>query len=170
VIGRKRPLASILLNGRAVRAYPIFFAWMLLGLPALAAPLRAKNGQTVRLRLGSQHERGIGLKPGRPESGWRLVLAPTEAEAADVVDVTVGAPANKWTVAVVGDALMFDASRFVPDHAYRVELRRGARALGSALVYLYPPPEKRGKQQLVFDSDEAPADDDGIAVMPKSAL
>jgi hypothetical protein len=153
-----------------MRAYAVLFALMLLSLPALAAPLRAKNGQTVRLTIGSQHERGIGLKPARPESGWRLVLQPTEAEAADVVDVTVGALANKWTVAVVGDALVFDAGRFVPNHAYRVELRRGARALGSALVYLYPPLDKGGKQRLVFDGDEEPADDDGIAIMPKSAL
>jgi hypothetical protein len=133
---------------------------------AHASPLRAKNGHTIRLVLGGQRASGIGLKPAA--GTWRLELARTDADSAEVVDVTSGAPASKWKVDVVDAALRFDRERFVADHAYRVELQRAGRAVGSALVYLYPAP-RAGKQELTF-SDGDDAGDGEIATTPKSAL
>jgi hypothetical protein len=138
----------------------------MLSVPALGAPLRVKNGHAVQLRLGAGRERGVALRPmGR---SWRLELGRSDAERAELVDVTVGAPASRWTVAVVGDALTLDPARFVADHAYRVQLRRGVEDVGSALIYLYPP-RTSAKQTLEFSDDEAPGDDE-IAVTPKPSL
>jgi hypothetical protein len=139
------------------------------GFPAFASPLRAKNGQSVRLMLSGQREVGIGLRPLR--GAWKLDLLDAQgADSAEVVDVTAGAPASKWMMAVEAGALVFDGRRFMADHAYRVQLRRGNLPLGSALVYLYP--AKMGaKSRVSFGDDEThPDDDDGIAVTPKSAL
>jgi hypothetical protein len=141
---------------------------------AVAAPqLRARNGQSVRLTLAGQHERGIGLRP--VAGSWKLLLAGSDgADAAEVVDVTAGAPATKWMVAVENGAIVFDGRRFVADHAYRVQLRRGLQPLSEAIIYLYPA-HVGAKQKVGFSDDEARtnagnSDDDGIAVTPKSSL
>ena len=141
---------------------------LLVSSAAFAAPLRAKNGHTIRLALGDRRERGIALKS--TEGRWRLLLRePHGALAAEVVDVTRGAEGDKWLVEVVGGTLVFDAARFVADHAYRVELRRGPRSLGSTVVYLTPP--RAAKQRaLSFEAVDEAAESDEIATLPKSAL
>jgi hypothetical protein len=134
-----------------------------LAAPALAAPLAAKNGSTVHVKVEGKRERGIGLKA--QASGWRLELRGAASGTAEIVDVTQGALGSKWMVQVEDGALVLDASRFVAGHAYRVELPKS----GSALVYLYPPAARKS-HNVVFADSEAPASDDGIAITPKSAL
>jgi nitrogen fixation protein len=130
--------------------------------PALSAPLPAKNGSTINVKVEGKRERGIGLKA--QANGWRLELRGAASGTAEVVDVTQGALGSKWMVSVEDGALVFDAARFVAGHAYRVELKSG-----SALVYLYPPTSRKS-HSVVFADSEAPAADDGIAITPKSAL
>lgn len=137
---------------------------------AEARTLRLQGGSTVRVVLSGKAERGLGLRAidgGR----WRLQLPDAaEGDEAVLVDVTEGAVATKWVLAVDGGALVLDGTRFVPGHAYRVELKRGG---GSALVYLYPPRPTKGRDRVVFDEDRpspVTADDDGIAISPKPAL
>src|SRR5262245_37719617 len=121
-------MAPTVLSGPTMRFYPLLLLSCLTTLPALAAPLRAKNGQTINLSLGGQRARGIGLRPSG--NTWRLELAQTEAVEADVFDVTAGAPPTKWTVFVTAGSLVFDEPRFIADHAYRVQLRRGETEIG----------------------------------------
>jgi hypothetical protein len=137
---------------------------------AEARTLRLQGGSTVRVVLSGKAERGVGLR-AIDGMRWRLQLPDAgDGEEAVLVDVTEGATAAKWVLAVEGGALVLDGTRFVPGHAYRVELKRGG---GSALVYLYPPRPTKGRDRVVFDEDRpAPAlsDDDGIAFTPKPAL
>lgn len=143
-----------------------FLLCLVLAPPSFASPtLHAKNGQSVRLLLGEKRESAIGL---RPQSGsWKLELARTEAETAEVVDVTAGTTGMKWQVAVEDGALRFD-ERFRADHAYRVELRSGQKSLGSAFVYLYPP-KVAHRQQVKFDDSDASGDGE-MATLPKPTL
>ena len=135
---------------------------------ALAAPsIHARNGESVRLRLGHERQSGIGLRPS-PARDWRLELPRTGADRAEVVDVTGGTSGAHWQVTVADNALRFDAARFAPDHAYRVELRRGLRTLGVAVVYLYPP--KAEKQRRVEFADDARGPDEEMATIPKPTL
>jgi hypothetical protein len=135
---------------------------------AMAAPsIHVRNGESVRLRLGHERQSGIGLRPGRARD-WRLELTRTDADLAEVVDVTGGTAGAHWQVSVDGNALKFDAARFAPDHAYRVELRRGLRTVGVALIYLYPP--KAEKQKRVEFADDARGSDDEMATIPKPTL
>jgi len=63
---------------------------------AVAAPLKIRNGSSVRVALHGKREAGVGLRAGR--GGWRLELAAAPSDVADVVDVTDGANGAKWTV------------------------------------------------------------------------
>jgi hypothetical protein len=159
----------------------LLLGWVLVALVSIAAAgsaeartLRLQGGSTVRVVLSGKSERGVGLRAldgGR----WRLQLPDAvEGDEAVLVDVTEGAVGTKWVLAVDGGVLVLDGTRFVPGHAYRVELKRGG---GSALVYLYPPRPTKGRDRVVFDEDRpapavAPAldDNDGIAITPKPAL
>ena len=92
---------------------------------------------------------------------------------AEVSDVTDGATPSKWRVAVTGGALTFTAPRFLPGHAYRVELRSG----GTGFIYLYPPRAGSAHHRMVFTDEDAATNpapagvtDDGIAIAPKGVL
>lgn len=140
---------------------------LLVSLPAAAVPLRAKNGSTMNLKVAGKHERGIGLRTDG--KAWRLEIGALEGTA-EVFDVTPNVIASKWVVPVVNGALVFDATRFIGGHAYRVDLRHG----GSAFVYLYPPKLGSKNSRVVFADSDAAAPHgevgDGIAITPKSAL
>lgn len=138
---------------------------LLISLTASAAPVvRPKNGESVRLLLGDKRERGFGVRPARGE--WKLDLGHTDADLAEIVDVTAQV-AMKWQVAVVDGTVRLEADRFVADHAYRVELRRGPKTLGQALIYLYPA-KLAARQQLKFDDDDSGSDE--LTTVPKPTL
>jgi hypothetical protein len=152
--------------------------WMVLAALAVgagaahAAPLKVRNGSSVRVALAGKREMGVGLRPHG--HGWELLLstsAPTPVGAvADVFDVTEGAGSAKWTVEVSDNALFLDDETFIAGHAYRVIVRRGTESLGTALVYLYPP-SVASRHKVTFDDvDTAPASDEGIPIMKKPTL
>jgi len=124
----------------------------LVGGSAAAAPLKVRNGSTVRVALNGKREAGVGLRAAR--GGWRLELAAAPTDVAEVVDVTVGANSTKWTVDVVDGALLLDEERFVPGHAYRVNLKHGSEMVGSTLIYLYPP-AVASRHKVTFEADES---------------
>ena len=116
--------------------------------------------------LGEKRERGFGLH--HANGAWRLVIGKSAADAAEVVDVTGGAPGMKWQVSVQAGALSLGGDRFAPGHAYRVELRQGTRSLGSALVYLYPP-KVSARHKVQFDEADLLSDGE-MATLPKPTL
>lgn len=140
----------------------------LVGGSAAGAPLKVRNGATVRLAVAGRHESAVGLKARA--GGWRLELDAAAGDTVDAFDVTAGAHGAKWTVAAVDGAVFFDQERFIAGHAYRLFVRRGAAARGSTLVYLYPP-KASASHKVSFDDDEAGANDDGeIATIKKPSL
>jgi hypothetical protein len=150
-----------------MRIQPILIGSLLFSLfvaaPAVAAPVRSKNGEAINVRVAGKHARGIGLRA--QTSGWRLELAGGARASASLFDVTDGVLPTRWVVQVVDGALELDAARFVAGHAYRLELR-GA---DSAIIYLYPPKGARASHVELSD-DEQDLGDEGIAITPKSAL
>ncbi len=149
----------------------VALAAMLVGVGAAqAAPLRVRNGSSVRVALAGKREMGQGIRPRA--HGWELQLssaAPAGA-VAEVLDVTEGAAAAaKWTVEVADGAVFLDDERFVAGHAYRVLVRHGAESLGTALVYLYPP-AVAARHRVTFDDADATGGDDGIAITKKPTL
>jgi hypothetical protein len=59
---------------------------------------------------------------------------------------------------------------FIPGHAYRVLVRRGAEALGATLVYLYPP-TVAARHKVTFDDADAGNDaSDGPTLVKKPTL
>jgi len=140
----------------------------LMGGSAVAAPLKIRNGSSVRVALHGKREAGVGLRAGR--GGWRLELAAATTDVADVVDVTDGANGARWTVDVADGALMLDEERFVAGHAYRVTMRRGTEALGSTLVYLYAP-SVASRHKVTFEEEETAGGGAGdIAIVKKPTL
>jgi hypothetical protein len=139
----------------------------MLGGVAAAAPLRIRNGSTVRVALAGKREAGVGLKP--KNGGWQLELSPLPGAVADVFDVTEGSASSKWTVQVEDGVVFFDQETFMPGHAYRVLVRRGAEALGATLVYLYPP-TVASRHKVTFDDAEASGAGDGPTIMKKPTL
>lgn len=119
---------------------------------ATASPLKIRNGSSVRVALAGKREAGVGLKPRA--GGWQLELALAPGAVADVFDVTEGATASKWTVQVDDGVVFFDQETFLPGHAYRVLVRRGAEAIGATLVYLYPP-TLAARHKVTFDDADA---------------
>ena len=75
-----------------------FVVVALVGGSAVAAPLKIRNGSSVRVALQGKREAGVGLRAGR--GGWRLELTAAATDVADVVDVTDGANSTRWTVDV----------------------------------------------------------------------
>jgi hypothetical protein len=74
---------------------------------------------------------------------------------------------------VAGPKLELDAERFLPSHVYRLDIRRARVLVGTALVYLYPPPAERVRRVDLDDRPEAaarPDDAGGPGVIPKSGL
>jgi hypothetical protein len=134
---------------------------------ATAAPLKVRNGSSVRVAVHGKREAGVGLRAQK--GGWRLDLAPTAEAVADVLDVTEGFNAT-WTVdQTAGGGLFLDSERFIAGHAYRVTLRKGTEALGSTLVYLYPPTGP-AKSRVTFDDDATSGGDGDIAISKKPTL
>jgi hypothetical protein len=152
---------------RRLQTTSALLALLLLGVPAIAAPtFRLRNAQSVHVRLGDKREAGFAIKQAGGE--WRLELGRVDAELAEIVDVTSGAASLKWQVEVVGGALRMEEARFIAGHAYRVELRRGPKTLGSALVYLTPP-KALAQRAVSFDEGETPGDGE-MATLPKPTL
>ncbi len=144
-----------------------------------AAKLRATK--MVRVKVGNNLRKGVGLR-GEGD-GWHLELPvshPTEAvDVAEIFDVTPGAPARTWTLAVRNDELRFDLQRFVGGHSYRVQLFSGDERRDTLWVLLFPSPRieqtkelvrapKEPPQQLRFVDHEPAASDDAIKPVAKS--
>jgi hypothetical protein len=145
-----------------------FVVVALVGGTAVAAPLKVRNGSSVRVALQGKREAGVGLRAGR--GGWRLELTAAATDVAEVVDVTDGANSTRWTVDVSENALMLDSERFIAGHAYRVNLRHGSELVGSTLVYLYAP-SVSGRQKVTFEDDDASTSGIGdIAIAKKPTL
>ncbi len=121
----------------------IFFVAAAWTAPARAAArLRIKNGHNVMIALEHGRESASAIRPDKKV--WTLELtADLVGGVAELEDVTPNLPGAHWTLAVSTDHLVLDATRFLPSHVYRVEVRRERQVLGSAFVYLYPPPAAR---------------------------
>jgi hypothetical protein len=140
----------------------------MLGGAAMASPLKVRNGSTVRVALQGKREAGVGLR--MRSGGWSLEVGPLPGAVADIFDVTDGANASKWTVQVDDGVVFLDQETFVPGHAYRVLVRRGAESIGATLVYLYPPSVATRTKVTFGDADAAAGNSDGIATVKKPAL
>ena len=151
-------------------------AWLVAGTAKAAtteaAPLRIKNGHHLRVTLGKTKQSAIGVRPEKEL--WRLELAADlVGAAADFEDVTPNAFGARWSVPVDSVKLVLDSTRFLPSHVYRLAIRRDRVFLGSALVYLYPPPSERvHRVQLDAEPAKAEPSDDASApgVIPKGRL
>jgi hypothetical protein len=116
-------------------------------------PIRIKNGHTIRVVLGKKREPAAGVRPDK--DGWRLVLAPELAgSSADLQDITPGLPGSHWALAVTAEPVVLDPERFLASHVYRVELRKERQLLGTAIVYLYPPPTPKETARVEFQDDK----------------
>src|SRR5438874_2571361 len=135
---------------------------------AVAAPLKIRNGSSVRVALHGKREAGVGLRAGH--GGWRLELTSAPTDVADLVDVTDGANGARWTVDVTDGALVLDEERFVAGHAYRVTMRHGTEALGSTLIYLYAPAVASRHKVTFEDEDTAGGSGGDIAITKKPTL
>ncbi len=140
---------------------------------AAADPLPVKHVDSIRVSVANKSQKALALHP-TAAGGWRLDLE-GDGTSADVIDMTPGTPARTLTVQVVMSTLKFDSARFAGGHVYRVQLNGGKRPSVS-LVYLYPDasvakmPKKPATQRVRFDSNDAPAADDGIARVDKGSL
>jgi hypothetical protein len=135
---------------------------------ASAAPLKIRNGSAVRVALAGKREPGVGLRFSA--GGWRLDLAAMPTATADIFDVTEGSTHAKWTTDIVDGALFLDQETFIPGHAYRVIIRRGAESLGTTLIYLYPPATAKRQRVTFDDADTLPNTGDTIAITKKPTL
>ena len=138
--------------------------------------VRLRGGGPVGVIVAGRHEKGIGLKS--KGHGWELDVEGIGAAELDLTDVTRGALPLKWTVLVSQERAELEQGRFIAGHAYRVQVRKGAREVQRALVYLYPP-DAHAKSRVDFEEDSAtptpaaaPSNDDGmgISIVPKNAL
>lgn len=135
------------------------------------AQLRIKNGRGITVALGKTREAATGIRPDKKV--WALELEPSFVGAeADLRDVTPDVAGARWSVPVTAARLVLDATRFLPGHVYRLELRRERQAIGNALVYLYPPPAERVTRVNLDDRPEpaAAGSDEGFAPVPKGRL
>jgi hypothetical protein len=144
--------------------------------PSSAAPappkLRIKNARNIRVTLGSRrHEPAAAI---RPEKGlWNVVMTPELGGAsAELVDLTPNAARSRWTLEVQGDKVVLDARRFLPTHVYQLDVRKEKRLIGTALVYLYPPPNEDNGHVDFKDEETTAKKDDGSPLnsVPKGDL
>jgi hypothetical protein len=140
--------------------------------PAPAPKLRIKNAQSIRVALGTRrHEPASGI---RPDKGLWTVVSATDltGASAELLDLTPNAPRSRWVVDVQGDKLVLDGRRFLPTHVYQLDVRKDKRLLGSALVYLYPPPAEKGPGHVEFKDEESSKKDDShdVTAVPKGDL
>jgi hypothetical protein len=143
------------------------------GSTTVVAPhLRIKNGHHMNVSLGKSRQDAIGVRPDKKV--WSLELdAGLIGADAELEDVTPSARGERWTLAVASPKLALDPTRFVPSHVYRLDIRRAHVLVGTALVYLYPPPAERVRRVDLDDGPEAaerPDDAGGPGVIPKSGL
>jgi hypothetical protein len=148
-----------LIRGRAF-APALVFCLALVPAVALGAAgrLRIKNGHGLTVSLGRTREVATGIRPDKKV--WTLELDASlvgaDAELRDVTPNVVGA---RWSVPVDTEHLVLDATRFLASHVYRLEVRRERKLLGSALVYLYPPPPPERVSRVDLDDQAEPAPD-----------
>jgi hypothetical protein len=139
------------------------------GSVAAAPPLTVRHGRSIHVTINGRTEEAVALKLDR--GGWRVTLGGAGAGGTLVVrDVTLGATGPRtFQLALTPEGVLLDEARFRADHAYRVELRRGATLVGSALIYLTPP-KRRGP--VVFDDGDAaaPSNDDELVASDKGSL
>jgi hypothetical protein len=136
-----------------------------------AAKLRIKNARAITVTLGSRrHEPALAIRPDK--GSWSVIFMSELAGAsAELKDVTPDAPRTRWVVDVQGDKLPLDAKRFVGSHVYQLDVRKEKRLVGSALVYLYPPPDERTGKVEFTDEDTGKKDDGGtLSSVPKGDL
>ena len=132
-------------------------------------PMRIKNSRSIRVVLGPRREPALGIRPEKV--GWRLLLAPELAGGdADLQDITPGVAGSQWTVPVAADGLVLDEERFLPSHVYRLEVRKDDRLVGSAIIYLYPPPTPRTEKVEFAAEEKGPQKGGPIASTPKGGL
>jgi hypothetical protein len=133
-----------------------------------AEPLVVRHGYGIHVTLKGKTEDAVALRP--VTGGWRLELAGVARTATVLIrDVTAGAAPAKFEVSLVAGGALLDSARFRPDHAYRVELRKGESVLSSALIYLRP---ARQNGRVDFDArDTTATDGDGdLPTSDKGAL
>lgn len=153
-----------------MRAMVVALLAMLLGGSARAAPpLTVRHGRSIHVTINGRTEDAVALKFDR--GGWRVTLGGAGASGTLVVrDVTLGATGPRtFELAMTPTGVLLDEARFRADHAYRVELRRGATVVGSALIYLTP---QKHRGPVTFDDGEtaAPAGDDELGTSDKGSL
>jgi hypothetical protein len=151
-------LARLLKDAPTMSAWRRVWSWevmwaMVLGLMVVraapgaasqadAARLRIKNGHHLTVTLGKTRQPAFGIRPEKKV--WRVELgADLIGAEADVKDVTPNGLGDRWSLPVEAAELVLDPTRFLPSHVYRLEIRRERLLLGSAFVYLYPPPVER---------------------------
>ena len=136
------------------------------------ARLRIKNGHHMTVSLGKTRQEAIGLRPDK--KAWQLELpADLIGAAAEFRDVTPNGRGERWSIPVASAKLELDATRFLPSHVYRLEIRRARIVVGTALVYLYPPAAERVRRVDLDDRAEGADQLDGsdqLGVIPKSGL
>jgi hypothetical protein len=165
-----------LIRGRALAPALVFFLahafFLTLAPPAAAgaaARLRIKNGHGLTVALGKTREPATGIRPEKKI--WTLELDASLVGAdAELRDVTPNMPGARWSVPVETEHLVLDATRFLAGHVYRLEVRRERQLLGSALVYLYPPPVERVSRVNLDDAPEAAEKGFTPATLPKGGL
>jgi hypothetical protein len=144
-----------------------------------AARLKIKNGNNITVALDRSRERAVGIRPEKEI--WTLVFAGDLAgSTAELQDVTPNVTGSRWTLSLATDRLVLDPPRFLPSHVYRVEVRREKQLLGSAFVYLYPPPPPPSVERLEIgddkdgkdskDSKDSDQPESSAPVIPKGGL
>jgi hypothetical protein len=112
---------------------------------AADAPLRIKNGHKMTVKLGKTRQAAQGIRPEKQV--WKLELTRDLVGAvAELEDVTPRWQNVRLSVPIESERVVLDGERFIPDHVYRLEIRRARQVVGNALVYLYPPPVERVKR------------------------
>ena len=108
-------------------------------------PLRIQNGRKMMVKLGKTREPALGIRPAKQV--WTLELTRDLVGAvAELEDVTPRWQNARLSVPIESERVVLDGERVIPDHVYRLEIRRARQVVGSALVYLYPPPVERVKR------------------------
>jgi hypothetical protein len=159
-----------LIRGRALAPALVLFAALESAAHAGAvARLRIKNGHGINVALGKTREAATGIRPEKKI--WTLELDASLVGAdAELRDVTPDVAGSRWSMSVASEHLVLDATRFLPGHVYRLELLRGRQLVGSALVYLYPPPAER-VSRVSLEPEPEPADKGFTpAPLPKGGL
>jgi hypothetical protein len=141
--------------------------------PAPAPPprLRIKNAQSITVTLGTRrHEPASAI---RPEKGvWNVVtMSDLSGASAELLDLTPNAPRSRWLVDVQAEKVVLDERRFLPTHVYQLDVRKQKKLIGTALVYLYPPPTEKVGHVEFKDEESAKKDDSsGLSAVPKGDL